>query len=139
MRARLEVLGSLAVLWLAGVALGTAVKGVASGIRPKTVAVFASAVAPTYALRVGLRSAPEQFDFDRFDDEVERSTQFVRHATAATLAVAAGTVAGAVVGGMVEAMVASVSPTPAMLVAIAVSWVVGLRALVSLNAMYRVP
>ncbi|CAM2930335.1 hypothetical protein [Halobacterium salinarum] len=138
MRARLELLGSIAVLWVVGVALGTAAKAVASGIHPKTVVVFASAVAPTYALRVGLRSAPEQFDFDRFAEEVERETQLQRHAAAAALGVAAGTVAGAVTGSVVDATVAGIGPSPAMLAAIAVSWVVGLRALVSLNATYRV-
>ncbi|SEV92249.1 hypothetical protein [Halobacterium jilantaiense] len=138
MRARLELLGSIAVLWVVGVALGTAAKAVASGIPPKTVVVFASAVAPTYALRVGLRSAPERFDFEQFADEVERSTQVVRHANAAALGVAAGTATGLVVGGVVAGTVESLSPTPEMLAAIAVSWVVGLRALVSLNAAYRV-
>jgi len=137
MRARLELLGSLAVLWLVGIAIGTAVKAVASGIHPKTVVVFASAVAPTYAFRLGIRTVPEQFDFERFDDGVERETQLVQHAIAVVLGVAAGTVTGMFVGGVVDATVASVSPTPAMLVAIAVSWAVGLRSLVALNAEYR--
>ena len=134
----MAVLGSIAVLWLVGVGVGTAGKALAHGIHPKTVVVFASAVAPTYALRIGLRSAPEQFDFERFDGEVERRTQFVRHGIAAVAAVAVGTVTGLVVGSVVDATAPGVSPSPAVLVAIAVSWVVGLRALVSLNAEYRV-
>lgn len=138
MRARIVMAVSLLVCGAAGLGLGLLAATVSDVVEPTTIFIFAMAATPVYAWRLGLSEVPEKFDFERFEQEVDRQTQIVQHAAVAVVAVSAGTLIGVVTSIVAESSIPILGVGLGMIPAYVVSWVVGVRLLATINDDYRI-
>jgi hypothetical protein len=129
---------SLLVCGAAGLGLGLLAATVSDVVEPTTIFIFAMAATPVYAWRLGLSEVPEKFDFERFEQEVDRQTQIVQHAAVAVVAVSAGTLIGVVTSIVAESSIPILGVGLGMIPAYVVSWVVGVRLLATINDDYRI-